>query len=537
VTTATADLRDVIKLIPGYDPEHPEFVFDEGAALRAIEFFAECLRHVKGHHAGQPLILEPWQQAVIACLFGWKRQDGTRRYRECLIYVPRKNGKTTLAAGIVLYMLSCDGEKGAEIYSSGADKEQAGLIFQQAVGMVQQEPLLASRLLVYKTTKSITYEATSSFYKALSHEVASKHGYNSHCIVNDELHAQPANSELIDVLMTSTGSRLQPLIVHITTADYEREGSICNAKHTYAQKVRDGIIDDPSFLPVIYETSKTANWKDPAVWARANPNLGVSLNLEYLERECKRAEESPSFENTFRRLHLNCRTEQQDRWLPLDSWEKSKKKMPRGLSKCYVGVDLSNTKDFSAAVFLFPTKGGAYYVLPYFWVPRARAAERERRDRIPYIRWARNKLIELTPGEVVNYDWIRRRIVNLSKRFKIEEIAIDPWNARQFAQKLKDEDGFQVVEFRQGYASLNEPSKELERLVMTKKMNHGGNEVLTWMVSNVAIDGDPAGNIKPSKKRSNEKIDGVVAMIMALGRAMLSTTFRSVYEKRGVRQL
>ncbi len=535
-STATSTLADVIRLVPGYDPYAAagDCRFDEEAALHVIGFFHDCLVHVKGEKAGEPFILEPWQQAIVANLFGWKRPDGTRRYREAFVFVARKNGKSSMAAGLALYMLFCDGEPGAEIYSAAAERDQAALVFDVAKRMVLAEPVLSTACRVYQ--KAITIESMGSSYKAISADANTKHGYNTHCAVIDELHAQRTR-ELVDVLMTSTGARRQPLIVHLTTSDFERE-SICNEKHDYACKVRDGIIEDSSFLPVIYEASIDDEWDDPEVWRKANPNLGVSVSEEYIAHECQRAQETPTFENTFKRLHLNIKTEQDVRWIRMADWDGCATPVDAGALKrrqCWGGLDLATISDLAAFVLVFPNDDGRYDVLPFFWCPRDNAHQRERRDRVPYLTWARQGLIELTPGNSIDYRHIRRRVNELGEKYRIVDIGYDPYNASHLATELGEEDGFELVQFRQGYLSMNEPTKELERLVINGQINHGGHAVLRWMAGNVTVKMDPAGNIKPDKQRSSEKIDGVVALIMAIGRAMFSDRpQRSVYESRGV---
>jgi len=525
--------RRLFKLIPGYDPiiTAGDCVFDELAADLVIGFFAECLHHVEGSKAGQPFILEDWQKAHIGCAFGWKRADGTRRYREVFEYVPRKNGKTTTLAGLILFAMMCDGEPGAQVYSAAAEKEQASLVYRQARGMIQQEPELLQRCKIYTALKSITIEDTSSVYKALSAEAYSKHGLNAHFVVIDELHAQP-NRDLVDVLITATASRRQPMVWHTTTADYVRE-SICNKKLEYAHKVRDGVIDDPFFLPVIYEASIDDDWTDPDVWAGVNPNLGVSVSMEYLERECKRAKEEPSFENTFKRLHCNIQTEQDLRWLQMHEWDLCPGLQPdmEG-QECFAGLDLSQTTDLTALALYFPQ---SHCMKWWFWCPADNAHKRERRDGVPYMTWADQEYIDLTSGNVIDYGYVRQRINELSKQYKIKEIGYDPWNARQVALQLQDEDGLPMIEFRQGFISMNEPSKYLEGLVIQHKLNHGGNPVARWMASNVAAKTDPAGNIKPDKSKSTGRIDGIVAAIMAVGCSIATTQSPDfVYSNRGV---
>ena len=525
---------ELLRSLPGYDPfaSAGECSFDEETAQRAIAFFEECLIHIKGERAGERFLLEPWQKAIVANLFGWKRADGTRRYREALIFVPRKNGKSLIAAGLCNYMLFCDGEPGAESYCAAAERDQAALVFDVAKQQVLREPTLARFAKVYQ--KAIAVESVASSLKAISADASTKHGYNAHCVVIDELHAQ-RNADLVEVLLTSTAARRQPLVVHITTSDFDRE-SICNSKYDYATKVRDGVIEDPSFLPVIYEASRDDDWTDPTTWAKANPNLGVSVSREYLEHECRRAQDSPTYENVFKRLHLNIKTEQDVRWLSLATWDASAGHVdPEELRgrECFGGLDLASTTDVAAFSLVFP-QSGSYSVLPFFWIPEENARERERRDRVPYLTWARQGLVEMTPGKVIDYTFIRKRIGELAEQYQIREIAVDRWGAAQITGQLAD-DGHAMVLFGQGFVSMSEPSKELERLVLSARLRHGGNPVLRWMASNVCVEMDAAGNIKPSKRRSSEKIDGVVATVMALGRATVAKPpFRSVYEDRGI---
>ena len=529
-------LRSLTKKIPGYDPWKHDggYYFDYAAARLAIEFFEECIRHVKGSLAGEKIKLEDWQKAILANLFGWKRKiDGLRRYRESIVYVPRKNGKTTIMAGMVLFMLFCDGEAGAEIYSAAFEREQAALVYDPAKAMLLADDYLSKMGRVFPSYKSITYQATNSSYKALSAEVESKHGFNSHFVVVDELHTQK-KPDLVEALLTSTGSRKQPLVVHITTADFAGP-SICNQKYDYACKVRDGIIEDPAFFPVIYEASKDDDWTSKKVWKRANPNYGISLFEEYLERECKRAQNSPAYENTFKRLHLNIQTEQDVRWLQMENWdacgevfnEKELHDKP-----CLAGLDLASTIDIAAFVLYFPEYG--HKVLPFFWVPKDRIKEREDRDRVPYRVWEREGYLETTPGNSIDYRYIRQRINELSNKYALQEIAFDPWNATQLATQLAEEDGFEMIKFRQGFVTMNEPAKHLETLILKKKLRHGANPVLRWMASNVTVKTDPSGNIRFDKEKSVEKIDGIVALAMAIGRAMVAVSPTSVYDTRGL---
>lgn len=520
--TSTKGWETILRGIPGYDPyrEADGFRFDPDAAQLRLDFFAECLKHVKGKSAGQPFHLEPWEASIVANLFGWKRKDGRRRYRECLIFVARKNGKTALAAGLVNAMLFCDNEPGAEIYGAASEHGQACMVFDHVRGQIMQDADLSARCKIFNgQAKAVTSLDGLSSYRVLSADATTKHGQNVHFAVIDELHCLP-NRDLVDTIRTGTGSRRQPLIVYITTADFDREGSICNEIHDYADKVRDGVIEDPEFLPVIFEADKADDWKAPATWRKANPNLGVTVSEEYLQAECQRAQEIPEYENTFKRLHLNLRTETHTRWLSLDKWDACPDRLPDLAGQiCYGGLDMATTTDIAAFVLLFPNQGNA--LLPFFWIPRDSIEQRERRDRVPYATWARQGFVRPTEGNVIDYDIIRRDIVELGKKYNIREICLDRWNTTQLATQLQG-DGFNMVAFGQGFASMSAPTKHLEKLILGAELNHGGNPVLRWMFSNVAIETDAAANIKISKKKSTEKVDGLVAAVMAIGAALIA---------------
>jgi phage terminase large subunit-like protein len=522
----------------GYDPHDSagDCVFDAESAETACDFFAEQLVFIEGEKAGRPFVLEPWQRAIIETLFGWKRPDGMRRYREAFIFVPRKNGKTPMTAGLLLFMCFADGEPGAQIYSAAAEREQAALVFRHAAGMIARNPEMERRSKVYRTYKSIEFYGGDTVYKALSAEAETKHGYNAHAIVIDELHAQP-NRDLVDVLITSTGSRRQPLIVHITTAGFDRN-SICYEKYDYACKVRDGSIDDPSFLPVIYEAGEDEAWDDPETWERANPNLDVSVSRDYLRRECQRAKDSPAYENTFRRLHLNQWTQSDSKYLSTEQWNIcGKEAINEDDFKgkwCYAGLDLSTTTDITAFSMAFPLEDGGVAIINRAWAPAENARKRELKDRVPYGLWAKQGYLTLTDGNVIDYDVIRAEINALSKKFHIKAIAADRWNGTQFIIQLGG-DGFEVAAFGQGFKDMTAPTKELGKLVVSGKLRHGNNPLLTWTASNLMVEQDAAGNVKPSKKKSTERIDPMVAAIMAIGMLIAKPIEqKSVYEERGM---
>jgi phage terminase large subunit-like protein len=518
-------------IIAGFDPEQMagECWYDNEAADRAIGFFRDCLTHVKGEKAGLPFELDNWQEDIVGALFGWKRPDGTRRFRTAYIEIPRKNGKSTLCAGLALYMLFSDGEAGAEVYSAAAEREQASIVFDIASQMVQSEGVLRDCSKTFR--KSIAVERTASSYKVLSADAYTKHGLNASAIIFDELHAQP-NRDLWDVMATSTGARVQPLTIAITTAGFDRN-SVCWEQHQYAEKVRDGIIEDDAFLPVIYAAGKDDDFRLEKTWRKANPAYGISIRSDYLEREAMKASELPSYENTFRRLHLNQWTEQAVRWLPMERWDEADPFGAFDGRPCWGGLDLASTTDVAAFVLVAQDDEGGIDVLPTFWIPEENAHRRERKDRVPYEAWIKQGLVRSTSGDVIDYDQIREDILKMSEKFNIQEIAVDRWNSTQLVTQL-DGEGLNIAMFGQGFRSMSAPCKLLESLVMSKKCHHGGNPVMRWMMSNVAIESDAADNIKISKKRSTEKVDGIVALVMALARASESGDTGSVYDNEGI---
>jgi phage terminase large subunit-like protein len=526
--------------VAGYDPTRDagDCRWDAEAARRACEFFPTFLTHHKAHTGA--FKLEPWQRAIVSTLFGWRRLDGTRRYRESLICVPRKNGKTHLGAGIALELLLIDGEPGAEVYSAAYSREQASLVFQAAAGMVHGCESLDSRCEVIDSSRRIVVPAAGARYVALPAEASSAHGYSSSGVIFDELHTQ-RNRDLYDVLKSGTGARRQPLFVSITTAGWDRH-SICHELWQYARQVRDGGIRDPYFLPVLYETQDGDDWQDEAVWRRCNPNLGVSVSVQFLREECERARQLPSYENTFRNLYLNQWTEQATRWLSMELWNRGATPEVPELAgaDCYAGLDLAAVQDTTALALVFPRSGPpasggdgekitpgpgvphcSYWVKVFFWLPAEAMHQRVRRDRVPYDQWAAAGHITVQPTASIDHDLLLSDIERILSRYRCRQIAVDRWNAEHVMNRLSKA-GLEVVNFGQGYRSMTGPTKLLEKLVLDGRIHHGGNPVLTWQAGNVAVERDAAENLKPSKEHSTERIDGIVATIMALGVASVA---------------
>ncbi len=384
-------------------------------------------------------------------------------------------------------------------------------------------------------TKRIVVPGTNSFLRVIPADDAGAHGFNPSLVIYDELHAAH-NRELYDVLRTGQGGRSQPLFVVITTAGFDRK-SICYERYDYACKVRDGIVKDPSFLPVIFEATAEEDWRNEATWKKVNPALRGETpfrNIEEMRRMAKEAETVVGMQNAFRRLYLNQWTTQDTRWIDVEAWAACAAK-PEDFDgrECLGAIDLASTTDLAAGAFLFPAADGYIDVLMRYWVPAEGARKRALRDRVPYEQWIKDGFITATPGDVIDYDFIRAELRELGERFNIKRIAIDRWNATQLTTQLGG-DGFEMVPFGQGFASMSAPSKEFEKLILGKKYRHGGNPVLAWNIANMAQETDAAGNIKPSKKKSTERIDGGVALIMATGLICLAKPDDdSVYNEEG----
>lgn len=521
------------KTLTAIKKEFDEYYFDHKAAARVVRFFENELTHAKGTAAGEKFVLTPWQYKLLRRLFGWKHKaSNLRKYRTLYLEIPRKNGKTTLGSGICLYCLDADKELGAEVVAAAANQEQAAIIFETAKEMVRANFKMDKRIKTYR--RSMAVWETGSSFKVISAVAKTKHGTNLSAFAVDELHAQP-DRELVDVLDTSMAYRAQPLRIFLTTAGFDKN-SICWEYHDYAVKVNEGVISDPSFLGAIYAADPEDDWKDEKTWYKANPNLGITVRLDYLREQCAKAKEVLAYENTFKRLHLNIWTEQDSRWLPLDKWDDCKEDFTEddlAGRMCFVGMDMATTSDITAMCLVFPFEDGSFKVLPYFFVPEETVHRRSKKDRIPYDSWVKAGYILTTPGVICDYDFIRAKLNSLKEKFNIEEVIIDRWNATQIATQLQGDD-FEVMFFGQGYASMSSPTKEMSNLISAKKFKHTGHPVLRWMAQNVAIEQDAAGNIKPSKKKSKEKIDGIVATINALGRLILRQDTTSPYTDRGI---
>ena len=512
--------------------------YDKDAADYAV-MFIESLCHTKGTWAGKPFELIDWQEQIIRDLFGVLKPNGYRQFNTAYIEIPKKQGKSELAAAVALLLLCGDGEERAEVYGCAADRNQAKIVFDVAVDMVRFCPALSKRVKILESLKKITYLPTNSSYQVLSADVANKHGFNTHGVIFDELHTQP-NRKLFDVMLQGSGdARMQPLYFLITTAGNDTN-SICYEVHQKAIDIAEGRKVDPTFYSVIYGAAEDEDWTDPKVWKKANPSLGITVGIDKVRAACESARQNPGEENAFRQLRLNQWVKQSVRWMPMDKWDACAFPVSEDDLEgriCYGGLDLSSTTDITAFVLVFPPldEEDKYYILPYFWIPEETLDLRVRRDHVPYDLWERQATLMTTEGNVVHYGYIEKFIEQLGERFNIREIAFDRWGAVQMVQNLEGM-GFTVVPFGQGFKDMSPPTKELMKLVLEERIAHGGHPVLRWMMDNIYIRTDPAGNIKADKEKSTEKIDGAIATIMGLDRAIRcgNDTGASVYDSRGL---
>lgn len=519
--------------------------WDQDAADRAITF-PSLLLQSKGKWAGEPLVLEPWQAFIIGSIFGWKRANGTRRYRIAHIEVARKNGKSTLAATVALYLLDFDNEPGAEVYAAALKREQAKIVWGEAARMVRKTTSLRKRVTIIDSRANMHVLATESKFEALGKDNDSLDGLNVHGAIIDELHAHP-NRYIVDILETAAAARRQPLFFYITTAGLSSKETIYQEMHQRARRVVENVVEDDRQFVYIATLDEGDDWKDPAVYIKSNPNLGVTVELDELVAERDKALDSPGREDAYRRLRLNQQTQRTARWLDMTRWDACGAAVVldklRG-RPCYAGLDLAASRDLTALCLAFPWDDGFYDFLWRYWIPDGTAGENERRDRVPYSLWARQGYIAMTPGDQVDYGYILAKLKEDRGVYDIRELAFDRWGSQKLTTDLV-EIGFRkdpkvpgphLVEFGQGFGSMAAPTNELMSLVLAGKIRHGGNPVSRWCADNMVVATDPAGNLKPDKEKATQKIDGIVAMIMALDRATRhrSSGGKSVYESRGL---
>ncbi len=503
------------------DRERDDLVFDEAAAERAIAFFPR-LRHYKGQWAGTPIQLEPWQQFLVGQLFGWRESGGLRRFRSAYVEVPRKNGKTLLAAVIGLYTTFFDAEPGAEGYCAATTRDQAYLVFRDADLLVQRTPALAHR--VDRAGKYLLRRGAAQL-RTLSAKDDSLDGLSPHLVVIDEYHAHRTRG-LYDVLETALGAREQPLFLTITTAGSDPR-SPCGELHDHACRVLDTAVTDDRLLAFIAHADADDDPHAEATWRKANPNLGVSVLVDDMLALSERARSMPSALTSFRQKRLNVWVEAASPWLHIEAWQAGQSTWDRAPvegRRCWGGLDLAAKIDLAAFVLLFlPEDDDAdprWQLLAWFFTPAQGLRDRARRWHVPLQRWVDDGLVQVTPGARIHHGAIRDAVVDAADRFRIERVGFDPWNIGNFDHELQDVLGWdedRVVEVPQSFARLTWASKEFEAEVAAGHVDAGGNEVLAWMAANVTVDQDRNENIKPSKdpKKLRGRIDGIVATVIA----------------------
>ncbi len=492
--------------------------FDDVAAEKAISFF-ELLRLAEGEFADKPFVLQPWQEFIVGSLFGWKGTDGHRRFRTAYIEMGKGNGKTPLAAAIGLYGLVGDDEPGAEIYPAAVTRDQANILFTDAKKMVAASPALSAR--IENLVRNLSYR--DSFMRPVSSQARSLDGKRVHMALIDEVHEHPS-ALVVDKMRAGTKGRRQALILEITNAGYDRN-SVCWHHHEYSRQVVEQPDLNDTWFAYVCGLDEGDDWADEAVWLKANPNLGVSVTLKYLREQVAEAKGMPSKQNIVRRLNFCEWTEQSTRWLDMDIWDLGAESFDQDELRgrmCYGGLDLAKSRDLSALILLFPpqAEGERWKVLCRFWVPEEDITRRSLKDGVPYEVWRDEGFIEATPGNSTDRRFINAAIVETMGRYDVREIAFDRVFFEGYSEELADE-GVPMVPFGQGFLSMAGPTAELDRMLLAKEIQHGANPVLRWMASNVVVQQDAAGNMKPDKARSSEKIDGIVALVMCLGRAMV----------------
>lgn len=513
--------------------------FDPDRVDRVLAAFGRLV-HTQGEWAGRPLKPDPWQVAwIIAPVFGWVRKnshgDWCRIVRKLYVDVPRKNGKTTIAGGLAVYLTGADGEPGAQVLAAAASKPQAGFCFEPIKAIVEKSPSLKGN---FKTLAGkVIHNRSTSYFTAVSAIAELLHGANVHGAVVDELHVHKSG-DLLEAIETGTGSRRQPLIAIITTADASKPGTVYDNRRTLIEQLADGSLTDESMFGVVWAADREDDPLVEATWKKANPGYGVSPTREFMESAARAAKNSPAELASFLRLHLGIRTKQQTRYVELADWDENASMVDAFKLKgkaCYGGMDLASTSDLTAIALVFPDGIGGFDVLWRHFLPEAAFERFDKRVAGNGDVWVRQGLLELTPGNVVDYEFVRARIQTDADLFDIREIGYDPWNATQLVTALVD-DGMPMVPVRQGFVTMSPPTKELQRLVLqgdceTPIFRHGGNPLVRWQVDNLAVSMDAAGNVKPDKASASEKIDGVVAAIIGLDRASRhQAPRRSAYE-------
>ncbi|MBH8569367.1 terminase large subunit [Microvirga sp. STS02] len=505
------------------------YTFDEARASHICKFI-ELLPHTKGEWAGRLIELEDWQIFILTTVFGWVDKAGRRRYKVTYLEIPRKNAKSTLSSGVGLYMLAADGEGGAEVYSAATTKDQAKIVWQDAQGMARKSAGLQARFGVRTAAHSIYTEEGSKFLALARDQGGNLDGLNVHCGIIDELHAHKTR-EVVDVIDTATGARAQPLLWQITTAGFNLAG-ICYETRAYTTKVLEGQFTDHRHFGIIFSIDADDDWAHPSSWAKANPNWGISVGVEDITRKGEKAVKVAASRGNFKTKHLNVWVNAKEAWMDMVKWgdcaDPSLSLDDFAGAECVAAVDLATKVDVAALVLIF-WRAGHWYLFPFFWLPESAAEQQEGSQ---YAGWAAEGYLTLTPGNVTDHNAVQERVRELASAHQLRKMAYDPWQAHKFATELADE-GMPVGEYRMTVQNMSEPMKELHAAVLSGKLSHPDNPVMNWMMSNVVAHLDAKENIFPRKEQPQNKIDGPVAAIMAVGE-WLTGEVAAEYIDRGI---
>lgn len=545
----------IIKQSKYLEENEPKYYLDKDLAYKYIKF-ASLLKHTAGDYAGITFQFQNWQIYAIIDLFGTKyvggRFKGMRRYQRALFFMPKKNGKTEYTALLHILYFFIDKEKAKTQYTIGKSLNQAITLRDAVVTMIGQEDSLKECVHSTKQPPRITKEngAFVDVFEALASDSDNHEGKNVSFFTVDEGHTHP-NKDMYQIVSNGTVGRSEPIEIHLSTAGYNMQGYFYRDIYLYAKKVKQGLINDDTFYQVMFELDESDMedpnfWKDTKLWEKVNPNLGKSPTWSGIEKEFRTALESEQSLIAFKTKHLNVWCDKVDTWINSTVWNKNQTKI--GFTKlkelktrrCYGGLDLSSSTDITALVLIFDDECGGFDVIPYFWIPKDNMLERVRRDKVPYFDWVKKGLMRTTEGNVVDYSFIEKKVKKICNFFNVQMIAYDRWNSSDLIRRLTDDAVVELIQFGQGFASLSAPTKQIEVLSLQGKLNHGSNEPLSWMCSNVVLKKDPSDNCKIDKAVSTEKVDGMVALAMALGVALKDIKeedTESIYNSRDLLEL
>lgn len=519
------------------DLDHCEdYWFDHDRGEQAISF-AQALRHTSGKWAGKPFSLQPWQAFVLYMIFGWVDDQGLRRFHKIYLEVARKNGKSEFSSVIQIIALLLDNEAAAEIYSAATKHDQAKIVFQKTRSMLRrlsgESDYVSDQVEVRK--HDILRDSNDSFIKAINSDSHTLDGLNPHCAIIDEYHAHK-NSDLLDVIESGMGARQQPILFIITTAGFNVEGP-CYALRKNMIDILEGRIESDREFAIIYTLDKEDDWQDPEVWPKSNPNLNKSVYLNYLKAQFKQAKnQGGQKEVSFKTKNLNIWVNSSDTWITDEEWMACDFGEPiHDRKPVYLGVDIASTRDITAIAELYPPheKSARFRVRMHYYIPEDSVDTKRKSGEAPYRKWVDDGLIKTTPGNHTDQAYIEEDILQINDRGNLKAAEFDPYNTSYLMTNLTDK-GVPVSPFRQGFLSMSEPTKKLETMILSKELDHGGDPVLRWMMSNVALKHDPAGNIKVDKAKSQDKVDGVVALIMAIGGYLTEEIEENPYKNRGM---